>query len=376
MATVLIVDDEELSRLSVRRLLARLFPEVSVVGEAENGRAAVEMALALAPDVILMDIRVPAIHGLDAAERILKCLPATRIIVLSAYDNFSFAQRAVNLGLSGYLLKPAPEEEFRAVFGNVLREIPSRPLAAAATAAGGCEPDALPYPADREAEYLRHLSSGDENAAAESGERLLEAIRAAARGDLGEMKELATELAVSLRREMRKLGFGCASSARGEETTVPGESLGIPDASEIQASPDETRLMGLLGGAVTRLPIIVRNAGGGSPRARINAAFAACALRDLSLEFIAERVGMSAAYLSRQFKEIYGVKFVDYIAARRMEAAKQMLEDGALTIEEVSHSVGYTDSAYFAQVFKEKTGLTPKAYTRALRSGEPRESAG
>ncbi|HEY9594719.1 MAG TPA: helix-turn-helix domain-containing protein [Spirochaetia bacterium] len=370
MPTALIVDDEELSRLSVRRLLARVFPEVTVVGEAENGRAAIEMALALAPDIILMDIRIPAVHGLDAAEKILQCLPDTRIIILSAYDNFSFAQRAVNLGLSGYLLKPAPEEEFKAVFANALRELPSTHAVNPRCREG----DTVPYPGDRESEFFRSLASGDEPAARVSGERLLEGIAAAAEGNLEGLKELATELAVSLRREMRKLGFGCAQGTHAAEGQ--GESLGIPDASEIQAAEDATGVMRLLGGAVARLPAIVRGAAGSDPRARINAAIAACSLRDLSLEAIAERVGMSPAYLSRQFKEIYGVKFVDYIATRRIEAAQKMLAGGDLTIEEVSHRVGYTDSAYFAQVFKERTGLTPKAYTRALRSGEPREGGG
>ena len=106
MASVLIVDDEELSRFAVRKLLSRLFPEVLVAGEAENGRLAVEMARSLRPDLVLMDIRIPAMNGIEAAQVILAELPATRIIVLSAYDSFGFAQRAINLGLSGYLAGP------------------------------------------------------------------------------------------------------------------------------------------------------------------------------------------------------------------------------------------------------------------------------
>jgi two-component system response regulator YesN len=376
MPSVLIVDDEELSRIAVRRLLARLFPDVTIVGEAENGRAAIEMALALAPDIILMDIRVPVVHGLDAAERILQSRPRTRIIILSAYDSFSFAQRAINLGLSGYLLKPAAEEEFREVFHNALLELAGAERRAALPvplkkgARGACV-----YPYDEETAFFRAVAAGDSAAVRSCAQSLLAHLHRATESDLACLREYGIELFVSLRRELKKLGFGAESDAQTASNAEPGRFHFIPSARDIQSAPDEKGVMALLEGTLASVSSLLEGLKVSDPRARINAALVSCVLRDLSLETIADMIAMSPAHLSRLFKELYGVKFVDYIAARRIEAAQEILKNESPTIDELSRRVGYSDASYFAQLFKERTGLTPRAYARAVRSGELRRPA-
>jgi YesN/AraC family two-component response regulator len=257
MPGILIVDDEELSRIAIRKLLSRLFPDILVVGEAESGRLAVEMSESLRPDIVLMDIKIPGINGIEASERILLALPSVRIIILTAYDSFGFAQRAINMGLSGYLLKPASEAEFAEVVGKALSEV-------------------------------------------------------------------------------RKSGQAEASA----------------DVMQGQLRPIDARV-------------------------RIELAIAARPLRELGLDGLADDLSTSPQYLSRLFKELFGLKFVEYATVLKIDAAKEILETEKITVEDLGRRLGWSDSAHFSRLFRERTGLTPKAYARAFTrraGGSPGES--
>jgi len=108
---VLIADDEMLARYSLKTLISKNFDNISVAGEAENGRQAIEIARDIKPHIIFMDIKMPGINGLDASKEILKESPDTIIIILSAHDNFSYAQKALNDGVHSYLLKPFQKQD-------------------------------------------------------------------------------------------------------------------------------------------------------------------------------------------------------------------------------------------------------------------------
>jgi DNA-binding NarL/FixJ family response regulator len=107
---VLLADDHTLVRAGLRALVSGL-PDVAVVGEASHGREAVEFALRLKPDIVLMDINMPELNGLTAAERICRALPRTRVIMLSMLGNDSYVEHALRLGAAGYLLKDADAVE-------------------------------------------------------------------------------------------------------------------------------------------------------------------------------------------------------------------------------------------------------------------------
>jgi DNA-binding NarL/FixJ family response regulator len=103
---ILIADDHTI----VRQGLARLLEEQSdfkVVGEATNGQIAVERSMALKPDVVIMDITMPRMNGIEAAKRIRKLLPKTKILILSMYSHEHYIHELLETGVSGYLLKDA-----------------------------------------------------------------------------------------------------------------------------------------------------------------------------------------------------------------------------------------------------------------------------
>jgi DNA-binding NarL/FixJ family response regulator len=109
MISVLLADDQDLVRMGLRTLLTSE-DDFSVAGEAADGLAAVEQAEKLRPDVILMDVRMPGIDGLEATRRILTrtFLAATRIIVLTTFERDEYVFDALRLGASGFLLKDTP----------------------------------------------------------------------------------------------------------------------------------------------------------------------------------------------------------------------------------------------------------------------------
>jgi len=107
---VLIADDHDVVRAGVRSLLER-HDDIEIVGEASDGREAVRMAEATSPSLIVMDIAMPQLNGIDAAVQILRQEPATRIIILSMYADEEFLIRALTAGVKGYLLKDSVQAD-------------------------------------------------------------------------------------------------------------------------------------------------------------------------------------------------------------------------------------------------------------------------
>ncbi len=107
---VLLADDEALIRAGFR-LVLRPEPDIELVGEAEDGAAAVEAALELQPDVVVMDVRMPGTDGLEATRRILAPAPAIRVLVLTTFGGDRDVYAALRAGASGFLLKDSPPED-------------------------------------------------------------------------------------------------------------------------------------------------------------------------------------------------------------------------------------------------------------------------
>jgi len=117
---VTLADDHILIRAGLRALLQSL-PNVSVIGEASTGHEAVEVVAREQPDVVLMDIAMPGLNGLDAAGRIVKQWPGVRVIILSMHANEEYVGQALDAGATGYLLKGAEPAELELALKAVMR---------------------------------------------------------------------------------------------------------------------------------------------------------------------------------------------------------------------------------------------------------------
>jgi DNA-binding NarL/FixJ family response regulator len=110
MTSVLIADDQALVRVGLRKVLESE-PELTVVGEAVDGEDATTAAGKLAPDVVLMDIRMPVLDGIEATRRIVRARSDTRVLILTTFGLDTYVYEALRAGASGFMLKDAPPEE-------------------------------------------------------------------------------------------------------------------------------------------------------------------------------------------------------------------------------------------------------------------------
>lgn len=115
---VLLAEDHELVRAGIRSLLEKM-PGVKVVGEASNGREALELVRSESPNLVLMDIAMPVLGGLETLPRITKNFPRTKVVMLSAYATEEYVSRAFRSGASGYMLKQAAPGELEMMIRSV-----------------------------------------------------------------------------------------------------------------------------------------------------------------------------------------------------------------------------------------------------------------
>jgi DNA-binding NarL/FixJ family response regulator len=170
---VLIVDDERMVRAGFRMILDSQ-PDISVVGEAEDGGAAVDQALRLAPDVVLMDIRMKTMDGLQATRTILaRAVRPPRVVMLTTFDYDEYVYEALKAGASAFLLKDSPPEQLSnavrvvaegdallhpAITRRLIEDFAHRPTPRSGT------PPELASLTDRELDVMRLLARGLSNA--------------------------------------------------------------------------------------------------------------------------------------------------------------------------------------------------------------------
>jgi DNA-binding NarL/FixJ family response regulator len=160
MIRVLLVDDHRLVRAGLSSLLGAA-ADMTVVGEAADGMAAVELAAKTDIDVILMDLSMPVLDGVEATRRVLQAKPDTRVVVLSSFSEQTRVREAIAAGATGYVLKDcSPDELLAAVRSAAAGHAPLDPRVAGALLPAAHAPDVL---TDRETEVLRLATKGMAN---------------------------------------------------------------------------------------------------------------------------------------------------------------------------------------------------------------------
>ena len=179
--SILLADDQPMLRLGFRLVLDAQ-EDMTVVGEAGDGNAAIQMATALKPDVVLMDVRMPGMDGIEATRRITESASASRVLILTTFDLDEYAYAGLRAGASGFLLKDVPPPELLAAIRAVasgdavvapsvtrrlldafLPHLPA-PGSGAAGRGPGAEPPELEELTAREREILIEVAAGLSNA--------------------------------------------------------------------------------------------------------------------------------------------------------------------------------------------------------------------
>lgn len=171
MITVLLAEDHMIVREGLRSLLS-LEPDIEIIGEAGDGRQAIAMTRKLSPNVLVIDIAMPLLNGLEAMRQILDSHPHTRILVLSAYNDDAYVEKATSIGAAGYLVKQTEFHELaKAIriihggatyFSQSIRKRLMSPKVGDLNRAGLVKKDARKLTA-REMEVLQLIAEGNAN---------------------------------------------------------------------------------------------------------------------------------------------------------------------------------------------------------------------
>ncbi|WP_219638875.1 response regulator [Cohnella sp. CFH 77786] len=352
MYSVLLVDDEPRAIEGLQLFVDWERLGFRVCGTCENGEEALETIRVKAPDVVVTDIRMPGMDGLDLIGRLrAESDSAPEIVVLSAYGEFAYAKRALQLGVRHYLLKPIIGEEAAEVLGEVRSRLESRRSGAAG---GEAEweareaEDELPAWAIREVNgILEAIESLDRTHAAERLRGLFAELgsRSPAWSGL-----IADHLAIQCVKLVQVLGGDPSGLGRG-----PGSSAGGPEGliafaeltiEAVRAGRDRKP-----GGLLSEVDRFLREF-----------------YRDsLTIKQVAARFYVNPVYLGKAYQEKFGRGMLDRIHDLRIEEACRLLRETNRQTGDIASRVGYAQYNHFLHHFEKRTGLKPAEYRAAAK---------
>jgi two-component system, response regulator YesN len=396
MWKVLIADDEPKLRRGMKASIGKL-EEVTVVGEAEDGQMALEQATLLRPDILLIDIRMPFLNGLELIERLNMVSEDWIIVVVTGHDEFDYAQTALRLNVFDYLLKPVTNEELGAVIDRAKTKLSLRRASDKYTAWARDQLSRnMPALSER---FLRSWVSGgmSRSEVEESFQFLGIAIAPDSTMILVRLAEKVAVLS-EMKVEYRKLMILAMRSIAESTMTVSTPPLVFDDDLDtliiIASFPSDAALRKTvqeieteIRSSVHQVPLIAHKAVGEAwavPECYADLsdelnersghdAFVLMAESyvakhyyesDLSLERVSSELELSSGYLSRLMKQETGLSFVDFLTRYRVQKAAKLMVDPAAKVFEVAELVGYRDQHYFSRAFKRVLGVPPVEYRK------------
>lgn len=353
---IVVADDEWLEVETLCHLL-RDDTRTAVVGTATDGLTAVKMVQQVQPDLVLMDIRMPGMDGLEATRLIREELPQTQVVIVTAFGEFEYARQALSRGAASYLLKPVKVEELQDAVGRV-QQIQARQAAERLNLEG---------------DVVRNLIQGRFSLQPAQEDELAEAVRqgesvraaAICRSLLPPAAAQDRPLLLALLAELLAVLVRTARGA-GADTRRVGE-LHTAWADRIAAVADRAQGLHCAGEMATAFTGVVTAGWTSGPKrlvARAQAYVDSHYAAEISLESVAAHLGIHPAYLSRLFSRETGQSFVEYLSVRRLTVAKDLLSNLELTIDQVAARVGFRSASYFSTVFRRRFGQSPGEFRR------------
>ncbi|MFD0680398.1 MULTISPECIES: response regulator transcription factor [unclassified Paenibacillus] len=342
MFRILIADDEPMIRKGLQKLIQQSGQPIASLRLAENGADALQQIQEERPDFLFTDIRMPKMDGLELCRQVAELDPDIHIVVVSGYNDFEYAQKCVSYGVKEYILKPINK---KAVETALVK--------------------------------LAHLRAKQMTQAFVSVNRLEEWVAVAEDAIWSLKHTVLLELLLKARRELTSynlrlnqlvdlLGeFSVLLNKRLNERDVFSfsERLQLYDVSSIDEA--WTRFEASLELLFQDLRI-KRKGKLRDPVEEAKHYIEDHLAEEVSLEEVADRIGLNASYFSQLFKQSTQETFVQYRTRRRIEKAKKLLAQPHYRITDISGEVGYADHPHFTKTFKKYTGLLPSEFRNKL----------
>lgn len=326
MYKVIIADDEVIERTVLGKKLKKNFGDSISLRQARNGREVVSLYKEEPADILILDIEMPGVTGLEAAEQIRAMGAACGIIFLTAFDEFSYAKRAISVRALDYLLKPCDDRELIAAVEEGMRGADERRRGAAEAAA---------------------RKAMQAETAAGAGEGLPGREIAGGKGFVNRQAMVNGQIVAGQDAAAATQSAAMNREISGRRMTPDISAAGLPAAGSAQSKENEN---GAAAGAAC---------GVGGQQERIRQIIRRDYMNELSVSDIADELGYSEAYFCKLFKQYFGQSFISFLTDYRIREAKRLLTGTNISVKEAGQAVGYADANYFAKVFKRVTGQSP-----------------
>ena len=340
MCRILLVDDEHLERKALEIIIKKGVSQASIVGQAESGNEAVRLCSELKPDIIFMDIKIPGINGIQASKIIKEKYPQTIIFILTAYDEFDFAHKAVKIGIDDYILKPAKPEEIVSIIKKYEHKIKY--------SEGILDIEKL----------SNHILSRKYNDAKIALKDALDRLEADQNKDEVEKIKKAVTIADKMVEVSTSIGLKKIHTDKYDATKRFSQIHEFKTARIALAE-----ILSKIFEEIVDNKLYDRN---DEINAIVNYVERNYQNR-ISLEEVADYVNLNPQYLSRLVKKELGIGFTHYVTNLKIEKAKELLSDTDLPVLNISLELSYNEPNYFCKVFKKVVGMTPMEY-RASKS--------
>lgn len=316
MYKVIIIDDEPIIAEGLRKSVDWGSFGCAVEGTAFSGEEGLKLIREAKPDIIFTDIRMPGMDGLTMIAAVRSEFPGTQIAILTGYRDFDYAQRAIRLGVTRFLLKPSKMDEIREALSVMTARLRER------------------------REQKKVIAFSREVSADEKG--FPDAAEVCEARDGGAQETSFPEAGAFENTENGR----AVKAGDGVPEAVASEGAVGMDHSLPESETDHAAGSFLVKNAVSYMEEHCRE--------------------KLKLSDVADQVYVSQWHLSKLLNRYLGQNFSEILNGTRIEKAKEMLKDPALRIGDIAEEVGFSDMAHFSRVFKKVEGISANEYRNKL----------
>ncbi len=418
MYTIIVADDEEELRLALIEKVDWESVGFRLVGEAENGAEALELVEKFKPDVLLTDIQMPFVNGIELARQVREIHPSTQIAFLSGHDDFSYAQQAIQYNIISYMLKPISAAELTEELLKIKEKIDEQ-FRSFATGSPEPKPEiAMPFfmtllldefqvenDPKRDAQLFEKLV--DIGVVSKDGGPFLYTVMTVSIVNDDSMNETREENVNALNSVLEKYFKSVSFYINGKITSIlistkrgydkylhiaveeiyekvkrimgRDSVIGIGRLTEGLSNMHKTyvesvKAMDYSGKQKKGIFFIAdmeqyRNSAQLISEKALQIINAGYMNPDISLVSVSNEIAISPNYLSALIKKSTGCTFVDLLSKKRIEVATDLLLHSSYKVREIAEKCGYSDQHYFSYSFKKITGMTPNTCRRGAAEG-------
>jgi two-component system response regulator YesN len=367
MYRILTVDDEATERSVVRFLLEKNFRDRFQIEETTNGKDALDIIRAGKVDILLTDVQMPFMNGIDLAREARKISPDTEILFFSGFDDFEYVQSALVLHAVNYILKPLNPDQFITIIGEILSRLDSKVIAFAKSSTY--------Y---RSSFYPESGPGEEKDESAGSIQLLLDQIRLAIElKQPDRLEELTREILAVMAEASRRSHIYIRHTAMSLLQMIM-EAISSLEEKDIDREAEKIYSFRFFSD-IEELILYYRNILISELHREVDSSNYSVYLvkqyiedhygEDLSLNLLADLVYLSPNYLSNMFTKVTGSSLNRYIRQFRMEKARSLLVESNMKISEIGAAVGFTSTSYFIRTFQKVYGVTPVSYRSEYLSG-------